>query len=616
MNLSRRSAFVILIALVVSTTGCFADTDVGEKKAELERGLGPLVREALSSEASLQGLTFPEDTSPRFVVKELRITGNTLLSTEELLKNLPLAYKVPVQKGETVVEEIYDFRVLNQIILNPNEECEVSLRTMQGLTKYILSEYQAKDYAGIYVYIPAKSVETTEATPRLVDKVLTVEVLEGKVAKITVDRYDFDKNKLEKGFLKESVLEYWSPVKEGEVIQKDKLDDFVNLLNLNPDRYISAVVSRSADPNKLDLGYDVYETNPWHWYAQVDNSGTKDRRWSPRIGVINTNLLGFDDKFSAMYQSRWDKDIDKKYALFGSYDFPLLTPRLRLNLYGGYSQFNVTLEETGINFLGNGSFYGGILSYNLFQIDSWFVDVTGSISHERSKVTPSLGLASDVDYDLWGTGLHIHRSDNMSNTSFAFDRTESMGGSSEEEFALARLNAVPDFIIYNASVAHSQYLDPGKVNRFSGSFQLIVPEERMVPAKMTGFGGLYSVRGYEEYEIVADGGILASGQYEFDLVKYGEAVENRGSESIGTVGEKPWLTKLAPLAFIDYGRAKIEYPVPGEQEIQELCSIGTGAIIELGGSLSAGVYYGWALISTDETDKGDGRLSLTFMYRF
>lgn len=616
MNLSRRGAFVILIVLVVSTTVCFADTDVGEKKAELERGLGPLVREAISSEASLQGLTFPEDTSQRFVVKELRITGNTLLSTEELLKNLPLAYKVPVQKGEKVVEEIYDFRVLNQIILNPNEECEVSLRTMQGLTKYILSTYQAKGYAGIYVYIPAKSVETTEATPRLVDKVLTVEVLEGKVAKITVDRYDFDHNKLEKGFLKESVLEYWSPVKEGEVIQRDKLDDFARILNLNPDRYISAVISRSADPNKLDLGYDVYETNPWHWYAQVDNSGTKDRRWSPRIGVINTNLLGFDDKFSAMYQSRWDKDIDEKYALFGSYDFPLLTPRLRLNLYGGYSQFNITPEGTGINFLGNGSFYGGILSYNLFQIDSWFVDVTGSISHERSKVTPSLGLASDVDYDLWGTGLHIHRSDNMSNTSFAFDRTESMGGSSKEEFALARLNANPDFAIYTASVAHSQYLDPGKVNRFSGSFQLIVPDERMVPAKMTGFGGLYSVRGYDEYEIVADGGILASGQYEFDLVKHSEALENRNAVLKETPGEKPWLTKLAPLAFIDYGRAKMKDPVPGEREIQELCSVGTGAIIELGGNLSAGIYYGWALISTDETDKGDSRLSLTFMYRF
>jgi hemolysin activation/secretion protein len=317
-----------------------------------------------------------------------------------------------------------------------------------------------------------------------------------------------------------------------------------------------------------------------------------------------------------MYQARWDKQIEDKYAVFGSYDFPLLTPRLRLNLYAGYSQFNITPEGTGINFLGNGSFYGSILSYNLFQIDSWFVDITGSLSRERSKVTPSLGLASDVEMDLWGTGLHIHHSDDMSNTSLTFNRVESMGGSSRDEFALARLNANPDFTIYTASAACSQYLDPNKVNRLSGSFQLIVPEERLVPAKMTGFGGLYSVRGYEEYEVVADGGILASGQYEFDLVKHSEAMENRNTKLRETPEEKPWLRKLAPLAFIDYGRARTKDPVPGEQDVQELCSVGAGTIVELGDSLSAGVYYGWALISTDETDRGDGRLNLTFMCRF
>jgi hemolysin activation/secretion protein len=616
MNISRRGAFVTLIVLVVSTTVCFADTDVGEKKAELERGLGPLVKDTLSSESTLRGLTFPEDTTQRFTVSELRIMGCTLLSSEELLKNLPLAYKVPVPKGQTFVAETYDFRPIHQLILNPRQECEVSLKTMQGLTKYILAQYQAKGYAGIYVYIPAESVDTSAATPRLANKVLVVAVLEGRVAKITVDRYDFDHNKRETGFLAESVLEAWSPIKPGEVIKKDKLDDFVRILNLNPDRYVSAVISKSADPNKLDLGYDVYESSPWHWYAQVDNSGTRDRRWSPRIGVINTNLLGFDDRFSAMYQSRWDKEIEDKYALFGSYDFPILTPRLRLNLYAGYSQFNVTPEGTGINFLGNGSFYGGILSYNLFQIDGWFVDITGSISHERSKITPSLGLASDVDFDLWGTGLNIHHLDEMSETSLTFNRTKSMNGSSRKEFNLARLNADPHFTIYTASAAHSQYLDSNKINRLSGSFQLIIPEERLVPAKMTGFGGLYSVRGYKEYEIVADGGILASGQYEFDLVKYSEAPESHNTNVRKSSREKPWLRKLAPLVFIDYGRAVNKDPVPGEQKVQKLCSVGTGAIIELGDNLSAGIYYGWALESTDETDRGDGRLSLTFLYRF
>ena len=357
--------------------------------------------------------------------------------------------------------------------------------------------------------------------------------------------------------------------------------------------------------------------NPLHWYLQVDNAGTKDRQWAPRLGVINTNLTGIDDRFSAMYQAPWEKGIEDEYSVFGSYDFPVFTPQLRLNVYAGYSQFDITPDGgAGINFIGNGSFYGGRLSYNVFQINNWFVDVTGMLSYERSRVTPSLGLESDVDMDLWGTGINVHRLDDMSNTSFAFNMSRSMGGSSQSEFELARQDTDPDFTIYNFTGSHSQYLDPNKIGRLSGSFRMITSDERLVPAKMTTFGGLYSVRGYEEDEIVADGGILVSGQYEFDLVKQGEGMENGGTESEERQKEKPWLRKLAPLAFIDYGRAKIKDPVVGEQEIRELCSVGGGIIVELGDNFSGGIYYGWPIRGTDETDKGDGRLNVSLIMRW
>ena len=616
MSLSRRTTILTVTLFLFLVTPCLAQTSIQqERKAELERVLEKLRKKA-EDKTSLVGLTFPEDTSQRFLVKELRISGNDSISTAELLEELPFAYTISEKIDDTDVEQVYDFRVLHDVILAPGQEREVSLKTIQGLTKYVLSIYQEEGYAGIYVYIPNEAVQGTA----LVDNVLPVEVLEGKIAEIAVERYDFKRQELEKGFLKESALKSWSPVKEGEVIQKNKVDDFVKLLNLNPDRYVSAVISRSADPNALNLTYDVYEANPWHWYVQVDNSGTEERQWSPRIGLTNTNFTGIDDRLSAMYQAPWDSGIAENYALFGTYDFPLLTPRLRLNFYGGYSEFDVTPQGGPFNFLGRGSFYGSILSYNVFQMDSWFVDVTGSLSQENSKVTPTLGLESDVDMDLWGVGVNIHRSDNMSNTSLIFNMNKSMGGSSKDEFNDARSNADPDFTIYNFSATHSQYLETSKVNRVSASFRLITSDERLVPAKMTTFGGFYSVRGYEEDEIVADGGILMSGQYEFDLVKHSESLENREATSEAGSEEaqdnKPWLRKLAPLAFIDFGRAKIKSPLVGEKGVQELCSLGVGTIAELGDNFSAGIYYGWPLRGTDQTDKGDGRLNFSCIYRF
>jgi len=612
MNLSKRLKALVSISLCCFIAAAFAGEGSDARKAELEKSLGES-RNLIESTTSFDGTIFPEDTSPRFKVKELRIGGNTLISTSELLGNLPVAYIVSVKNGEEPVKETYDFRAIQELVRNPGVDGEVSLKTIQGLTKYILSVYQEKGYAGIYVYVPAGAVEDDS---RLADEILPIQILEGKIAQISVERYDFDRNRQQEGFLKDSVLKSWSPISKGDVIQKGVLDDFVRLLNLNPDRYISPVISRSTEPNALNLTYDVYETDPWHWYLQVDNSGTKDRQWSPRVGLINTNLLGVDDRFSVMYQAPWERGIEEEYAVFGSYNFPLFTPRLRLNLYSGYSQFDI--PESGINFLGNGSFYGGILSYNVLQIYDWFVDVTGSLSNERSKVTPSLGIASDVDMELWGVGINIHRSDDMSNTSLMFNRSENMGGSDKSSFEDARPDTDPDFAIYNVGAAHNQFLDSAKVHRFSGSFRSITSNQRLVPAKMTTFGGLYSVRGYEEDEIVADGGLLISGQYEYDLVKAFETSRSQqdGSESEWSGAGKMQLKKLAPLVFVDYGRAKTKYPSGDELEERELYSMGAGLIIEAGDDFSGGIYYGWALQGTEETERGEGRMNMSFMMRF
>ena len=615
------------LLIIVSYAFCFlssvsfASLTPRTAKAELERNLS---RQREDRKTTDLGTKIPEaDLTPHLKVRELRITGNTVLSTKVLLGKMPWTYneyeidpatgkikKEPKTKMP-IVKTFYDFRALIEIIVNPGQEREVSLKTIQGFTRYLLSIYEEKGYRGIYVYVP---LGVFDAEGKLKNGVLPIHVLEAEVAQIEVERYSFKRQKQIEGFLKDSVIRQWSPIKEGKLIQRKQLDDFVSLLNLSPDRYISAVVSRADEPNVLDLTYEVYEANPWHFYMQVEDSGTKQRQWAPRIGLINTNVTGIDDRFSIQYQAPWEKGIEDEYAVFGMYDFPVTTPRLRLRAYGGYSEFDITTE--GISFLGNGSLFGSILSYNIVQISGWFVDLTGSLSRESSKVTPSLGTGSDVDMDIWGLGINLHRRTerDMSNTILTLNRYESMGGSSREAFEEARPAADHDFAIYSISTAHTQYLDPKRVHRIKTSFRIVDPDSRLVPAKMTVFGGLYTVRGYEEDEIVADGGILLSGQYEFDIVRHvwPEDIASTGSAN----SDEPWLRKLAPLVFVDFGRAKIEDPLPGEKRIQELASVGIGAIAEVQDNFTGALYYGWPLRSTADTDKGNGRLNISLVYRF
>jgi hemolysin activation/secretion protein len=565
----------------------------------------------------------PRDTTPTYLVRAVDISGNTFLSTQDLLKDVPVLY-VKKSQDPNVAPETYDFAVLRDVIRSPGELRQVSTRTIKGFTEYLLSRYNDRGYAGIYVYVSAKAIKVegspAAAVQRLEGDVLPIRIIEGRIASVQTRHYDAKGNRKETGLLKDSLVASWSPAKPGSEIRKKPLDDFVRLLNENPDRYVRHSVSTGNEPNSLDLIYAIYEGNPWHPYIQVDSSGTDERQWSPRVGLINTDLTGHDDRISLMYQADVDEP-GKNYAAFGSYAIPLITPGLRLGVFGGYSEFDITPEATGglINFLGAGSFYGGNLRYNVVQIYDWFFDFTSSFSLETSKVNTDVGYDSHVDMHLLGLGFEVHRGDVESDTSILFDSVQNVGGSDEDAFEEARTGAERDFVKYFLSLSHRQYLDKARFNHIGGSVRAILSDDRLVPAKMTTFGGLYSVRGYPEDALVADGGILASLEYSRCLIRdLGTGEPARGSDS-----KKTWPIDVSLLAFTDYGQARTEDPQPGELRTQDLWGIGLGTLITAGESFEARIYYGWALLEivrpTDRkvlADQGDGAWNFSFLYRW
>ena len=141
----------------------------------------------------------PEDTSPRFTINELLISGNTLISTDKLLDNLPQIYNAsdrPIQQADP--GDLYDLRSLHGIVLHPGEPQEVSRRTLQGFTQYIVSYYQSRGYAGIYVYIAANAVQ---GGVRIPDGILPIEIVEAKIAEINITYYNTERERIEDGVL-------------------------------------------------------------------------------------------------------------------------------------------------------------------------------------------------------------------------------------------------------------------------------------------------------------------------------------------------------------------------------------------------------------------------------
>lgn len=595
--------------IVADPTETEAKKKLEIKEQEVERTPVP----ATDYAEEIDKLVFPEDLSPRLNVKAISICGNELITSETLLSDIPAVYSASgLPLLETEIDDLFDFRVLQQVAAGAGVDCEISVRTIQAFTQYILRIYQCANYAGIYVYIPRESFE---GKTKLVDDILTVQVIEAKLSEVSVNYFDPENAAVEIGYLNESAIMEWTPAEIGEVTNRKKLDDFVNLLNLNPDRYISAIISQGSEPQSLALGFNVYEANPCHMFFQIDNSGTKDRQWTPRIGYINTNFFGVDDRLTITYQAPWDNGITDDYLVFGSYDVPIWGPKLRLNLFGGYNEFDISPETGDTDFLGHGDFYGGTLRWNVFQENKWFFDITTTVTRERSKSTPRRDIGTDIRMSTWGAGVEIFHTDDMSDTFLSFKRVDSFDTSNSFDFNQSRVPGGSDnnFTILTTSAAHRQYLDDAKIQRFAGTFKWITSDERLTPSKMTAFGGMYTIRGYDEYEIVADGGIFASGQYEYDLVAKEKAECMARDEA---VEGKPFLRKLAPVAFFDYGLAKIEDAAVGEHRDQELCSVGCGLLVDLGENFSGTVYYGYPLIATARTNQGKGRLNAGMMLRW
>jgi hemolysin activation/secretion protein len=445
-----------------------ANTSLSRTKTESQQILDQKEaadKQAVSEQAEpaagsvMAAANLPDDNTPRYSISRIEISGNTLISSTDLLKGLAEIYSAsPAGKSAYESAFLYDFRGLKQLIKNPGTSHEISARTISGFTQYLLGVYRQKGYSGIYVYVPGAAFE---AGKELSQGILPVRVLEAVVSDVTSEYYDVENKPAKKQYLNPDVLMSWSPVKAGKVARKKDIDDYVNLLNQNPDRYVSAVISRGDDANSLAVEYRVYEANPWHFFVQADNSGTKDIQWAPRFGVVNTNLFGFDDKLTAVYQTPLDSDMGDQYAVYGSYDFPIWGPKLRLNIFGGYNEFDIAGSE-GVDFLGRGSFGGAIVRYNLHQFDKWFFDVTGTIVYEQSKVSPSLFpefLATDIHTTMWGYGFQAYKTEDMAETSAGFNWLTTLDSSSQEDISLARTGAKKDFSILTLSGRHSRYLD-------------------------------------------------------------------------------------------------------------------------------------------------------------
>ena len=123
-----------------------------------------------------------EDRSVRLTVSELRIRDNTLITTSELLEDIPEVFNASNRPlFDAPAKSLYDLRVIRELVAGPGQPRKVSVRTIQGLTQYILSVYKKNNYSGIYVYVQEGAIRNGTS---LVDEILPISIIESPVGEI------------------------------------------------------------------------------------------------------------------------------------------------------------------------------------------------------------------------------------------------------------------------------------------------------------------------------------------------------------------------------------------------------------------------------------------------
>ncbi|HEV8606024.1 MAG TPA: ShlB/FhaC/HecB family hemolysin secretion/activation protein, partial [Tepidisphaeraceae bacterium] len=433
------------------------------------------------------------------------------------------------------------------------------------------------------------------------------------------------------------------PVSMGgpELLRKDLLDDYIFRLNRHPSRRVDLAISAAQEQGGVAVDYLVAEAKPWSVYAQVSNTGTRQtNEWRERFGFLHNEVTGHQDTLSIDFITASFSDSQSVVAF---YEAPVYSfDRLRWKAYGSWSEFTASdVGFTGEEFKGDEWMVGGELIVNFYQQRELFVDAIGGVRYRNINVTndtantdgegkflePYLGLRLERNTEetstngeaqlLFGFGSSIKSTNNETGTTT--DTPEGLG----------RINAEEDFVVFQAQVTHSFFLEPLFYTR--DKFSTLAHEialsgrmqwgfDRLIPQEEEVVGGLFTVRGYPESVVAGDSIFVGSIEYRFHYPRSRPPMEMERQKRLfgkpfrwvpeSAYGKADW--DLILKGFLDVGKT-IQTDKLSFENDDTLVGAGVGVEVQFKQNVTLRADWGFALSDIEgEVDTGDNRVHVVF----
>lgn len=514
---------------------------------------------------------------------------------------------------------------------------EVTRREIVELCERYTDEELIKEQSYILAYLRPRMRPLEEFQE---DGKVTVEVHTGKYGDVLLyqvsdqeeEEKENDKQEFEGRYYSRNQILRKVDFETGRPFNYNRFYDRMFFINTLPDITMDGeLVIRQDEETRdrfVDMELEVEESLPLHGTVGIDNTGTEvTDEWRTTATLQYLNLTKNFDVLSLDTAYSLDGSL---YSGAGSYYLPFdfLNTSMGVTAFGGYSKQEVEEIVTDIDIESEGWFYGlelraDILEFSRYEFSTSLEVVTRYT--ENQILFRGLAFPTELTIAPITAGLDYSETEedrlggrNFISYSFSINRGGFLGSDGDDEFAAARVEAEADYTLHRLQAARIQRLFGGKGNwllylRGSGQYT----DDPLVPSEQLAMGGMNTVRGYNEREVIGDLGYLATVELRTPLINrtlFGvePKMDFQGEEI------RPWET-LQLVSFADYGYLERLEAQPGEFSDLSLFGAGAGLRFSAGEFMQLRIDYGFALEDLED-DTGvptdDGRLHFSIQGQF
>jgi hemolysin activation/secretion protein len=467
---------------------------------------------------------------PEFYIREYRVTGAHHLQ--------------PVE----IESAVYPF-------LGPGRTAQ----DVKAARAALLKAYQDKNYTSVDVSVPPQSGA---------GGIVYLQVTELPVGRLRVhgSRY-FDLNEIKREV---------PSLAEGKLIDFNQAQKDLVGLNQLPDRRVTPVIQAGVLPGTMDVDLNVKDTLPLHGSLELNNrysSDTPSLRLDASLSYDNLWQLGHSIGGSVQVSPQ---DINKVQVFTAFYTARLPdVDWLSFTLQGTLQNSQVsTLGAVDVN--GKGDVIGLNTNFKLPTIGDYFENFTFGIDYKAFEQSVRIGAATTatdtpttylpitLDYSGTWVGKNF-----LTDLDFQIVFNIRGIGSNAQQFDNNRFDADRNFIYLRGDVAQTEDLpyDLQLFAKVAGQ----VSDSPLINSEEFSVGGLDTVRGYLESEVLGDDAVV--GNLEFRSPSLLGWIKN--SESAKSSDD--WRFYL----FTDAAAVSIQDALPEQAVRYSLASYGAGTRMTL-----------------------------------